>query len=46
MALEFETHLRFEKFISNEMVIYTTFFTISGFPIQFAIYTKAVGYTT
>ena len=37
---KFATHLRYENFISNEIVIYTIFFTIGDFPIQFSMYTS------
>ena len=37
---KFATHLREEKFISNEIVIYTTLFRIGDFPIQFSVYTS------
>ena len=38
---KFGTHLRQENFISNDIVIYTIFFTITDqFPIQFSIYTS------
>ena len=36
----FVTQWRKENFTSNEIVIYTIFFTIGDFPIQFSIYTS------
>ena len=36
---KFAIHLRWENFISNEIVIYTIFVTIGDFPKQFSIYT-------
>ena len=37
---KFATHLRYKNFTSNEIVIYTFFFTIGDLiPIQFSIYT-------
>ena len=37
---KFATHLREESLISNEIVIYTIFFTIGDFLRQFSIYTS------
>ena len=37
---KFATHLRYENFISKEIVIYKVFFTICYFPIQFSLYTS------
>ena len=35
---KFASHLRWEDFISNEIVIYTISFTIGDFPIQFSLH--------
>ena len=34
---KFATHLRWENFISIEIVVYAVFFTIVDFPVQFSI---------